>query len=79
MSVLLFSISSTSLLSKPETNSDSNDGHTHTQPHKPSSVLGHCPPPPLSAPRGRQSGGVNQLDDHVHPISSQRAGDNLAY
>lgn len=30
MSALLFSISSTSLLSKPETNSDSNDGHTHT-------------------------------------------------
>lgn len=46
MSALLFSISSTSLLSKPETNSGSNDGHAHTHTHPtpqtPSSVSGHC-------------------------------------
>ncbi|CAB1433641.1 unnamed protein product [Pleuronectes platessa] len=28
---------------------------------------------------GRQSGGVNQLDNHVHPISSERGEDNPAY
>lgn len=44
MSVLLFSISSTSVHPKPRTNSDSNDGHATSPCTASWLVSGHCPP-----------------------------------
>lgn len=68
MSVLLFSISSTLVLSKPRTNSDSNDGHATSPlypPHTASRLVsGHCPPclrsPPPPASPGSAWGVVRQ-------------------
>lgn len=63
MSILLFSISSTSVPSKPGTNSDSNDGHTASPPsslptHSPSAGLGSPPslPPSLRSPGTAERG-----------------------
>lgn len=60
MSILLFSISSTSVPSKPRTNSDSNDGHTTSplsSPHTtPPLVSGHRPPLSLRSPGTAERG-----------------------
>lgn len=79
MSIVLFSISSSSVLAGPGTSSDSNDGHIppllllfFTQPLGWSRVSGPRSP-------GTGEHGVNQLDNHVHHISVVRGEDNLAY
>lgn len=71
MSVLLFSISSTSVLSEPETNSDSNDGHTLPTP-QPLAWSWVTALPSLSVLRGQQIGGVDQLGNHVHQFRENR-------
>lgn len=70
MSVLLFSISSTSVpQSQRQIVTLMMD--IHSPPHDPSPGLGSLPSP-LSVLRGQQIGGVDQLDNHVHQFRENR-------
>lgn len=65
MSILLFGVSSTSVLPKPRTNSDSNDGHTPPPPLNspratPRLVSGHHPPPLACSPGTAEQGEGSQ-------------------
>lgn len=65
MSILLFGVSSTSVLLKPRTNSDSNDGHTPPPPLNspratPRLVSGHHPPPLACSPGTAEQGEGSQ-------------------
>lgn len=65
MSILLFGVSSTSVLPKLRTNSDSNDGHTPPPPLNspratPRLVSGHHPPPLACSPGTAEQGEGSQ-------------------
>lgn len=84
MSILLFSISSTSVLSKPGTNSDSNDGHgtpsttLYPPPFTASRLVsGHCPPyTPSSSTLGSPGRAERGSQPVRHPCSPHQLGES---